>query len=292
MSVTTFAGRQAYLANARSIGVRWRGYLGLVALPVVMIAAAFATPPFRWKEFYLGLVVGGLVMLVAVSVAGFDRWQMRGHLAETFSIESLRKVAGWSVIENLPFDGVDVDHVVITPSGVLAVESKYFGAVKDRAFIHERALGARRSAAEAARKVRLLLQSKKLHELVTVTPVLMVWGPGAPDFPEGHRLLDGVYVVQADHPQLWSYLFQAPRVSTADRARVRAAIDEYLKHKRIVDAQRTAPLRSLLWAEFRAGMRTERAAQASRSAQASRLRSRHGRGARRDDDGVSLAVPR
>ncbi|MDT4973091.1 MAG: hypothetical protein QOG22_3234, partial [Pseudonocardiales bacterium] len=244
MSVTTFAGQQAYLANARSVGQRWRAYLSLVPLPIMVIAVAIVTPSFPFKQFYIGLAVGGLVMMVTISLAGFDSRQMHGHMAETFSLESLRKVSGWTVIENLPFDGVDVDHVVITPSGVLAVETKFFGLVaKGTAYERERAAAARRSASESARKVRSFLRSKKLHELVTVTPVLMVWGPGSPAFSEGHRLVDGVYVVRAEHPQLWSHLFQAPRVSVVDRAQVHTAIDEYLAKKGVADAEKTLPLR-------------------------------------------------
>ena len=190
MSVTTFAGQQAYLANARSVGLRWRGYLGFAALPVVVIAVAMVTPAFPLKQFYVGFAVGGVVMMLALSVAGFGSQKMRGHLAESLSVESLRKVSGWTVIENLPFDGVDVDHVVITPSGLLAVETKFFGPVaKGSSYERERAASARTSAAESARKVRSLLRSKKLHDMVTVTPVLMVWGPGSPDFTEGHRTL-------------------------------------------------------------------------------------------------------
>jgi hypothetical protein len=284
MSVTTFAGEQAYLANARSVGFRWRGYLGFAVLPVIVIAVALVTPAFPLKQFYVGFAVGGVVMMLALSVARFDSQKMRGHLAETFSVESLRKVPGWTVIENLPFDGVDVDHVVITPSGLLAVETKFFGPVtKGSSYERERAASARWAAAESARKVRSLLRSKKLHDVIAVAPVLMVWGPGAPDFAEGHRRVHDVYVVQAEYPNLWSHLFQAPLVSAVDRARVRTAIDEFLVAKRTVDAEKTPPLGRRLWAEFRDGMHAERAARATRVAQAKQLRQRHRRRRQPDD---------
>jgi hypothetical protein len=285
LSVHTFAGEQAYVANAKSIGLRWRAYLGLAAVPLVLVAVAFATPSFPFKDLCVGFAVGGVVMTLALSAANFDSRPMCGHLAETFSLESLRKVSGWTVIENLPFDGVDVDHVVITPSGVLAVETKYFGPlIRGSQAERDRVAQARESATAAARKVHLFLRSEKLHEAVKITPVLMVWGPGAPRFTETHRVLaDGVHVVQAEHPQLWSHLFQAPLVSVATRERVSQALDRYVAKKLARDAERVPALRGRMWAEFRAGMSAERTARALRKVQADQLRRRHQRRRRQAD---------
>ena len=47
--------------------------------------------------------------MIAVSIARSDDPQVRGHLGEQFSVEALRKVRGWLVVDNLPFDRMDVD---------------------------------------------------------------------------------------------------------------------------------------------------------------------------------------
>lgn len=107
----------------------------------------------------------------------------------------------------------------------------------------ERIAAAFRSAEASARKVRSLLRAEKLHETVTGTAMLMIWGPGAPTFVETHRVRDVVYVVQAADPQLWSHLSQAPVVSSVERARVRNAFDEYLARKSTKDAANTGDLR-------------------------------------------------
>jgi hypothetical protein len=98
-------------------------------------------------------------------IHAYGHSEVRGLWAEEWSIESLRKVGGWLITANLPFQNVDVDHVAITPSGVLAVESKCrnrpFNGEMERSR-HERELA---NATAAARKVDAFLRSENLHAL-------------------------------------------------------------------------------------------------------------------------------
>ena len=212
----TFARERAYLSNARAFGRRW-DYLGLVAVSALVLVALLVVPAVPMRQLMAGFVVGAVAMAFALSAARFDHRPVRGYLAETFSVESLRKVPNWLVVDNLPFEGVDVDHVAVTPSGVLAVQSKHHHRPVSTATARRDLDDARR----AATKIRLFLASEG-HAQVAVTPVLMIWGPGSPQLPQGVRLVDEVYLVDPDHPELWSYQFAAPcsRRRSAPGARV------------------------------------------------------------------------
>ena len=136
----------------------------------------------------IGAVVGGALMTGALGAAGLDQPQMRGYVAEKFSVEALRKVRGWTVVDSVAFEHSDVDHVVVTPSAVLAVETKHHQSDLPRTSraAHERAHRDLACARTAAAKTRSLLRSAGFAH-IPVTPVLMIWGPGAPDIADGSR---------------------------------------------------------------------------------------------------------
>ena len=254
----TFARDRAYLANARAFGRRWRDYFGLAAVAAAVIAGIVLVPGVPMRQLLVGIVLGAITMSAVLSASRFDAPQMRGYLAETFSLESLRKVPNWLIIDNLPFDDVDVDNVVVTPSGVLAVESKHHAAVSEATFHRDIA-----AAYRAARKIRLFLRSKG-HALATVTPVLMVWGPGSHELPKGFRLVDDVYIVDPAHPELWAYRFAAPLMAPAQRTQVYDVLASYAQTRRRHNAKQTDSLRSRMWQELKAGVRDEREARAAR----------------------------
>jgi hypothetical protein len=266
----TSARERAYLSNARALGRRWRDYVGLVCVLAIVVAALLVVPVMPMRQLFIGFAVGAIAMAVVFSAARFDDWQVRGYLAETLSLESLRKVPNWLIVDNLPFDGVDVDHVVVTPSGVLAVESKHHNAVS--------AATARRDlddARRAARKIRLFLGPKG-HAQVTITPVLMIWGPGKPALPQGVRLVDGVYLVDPDRPELWSYQFAAPLLAPAQRVQIHETLADYARLRVEYDARKTVRLRTRVWEEFKAGVNEEREAREVRRALVRSRRRRHG----------------
>jgi hypothetical protein len=254
---SSYAREIAYVANARAVGRRWRSYLGLVAVTAGAELVLWLAPPFRYKEFYAGWILGAVTILVALSVARFDDPQVRGHLGEQFSLEALRKVRGWLVVENLRFEHTDVDHIVVTPSGVLAVETKW----------HSRALPAADAARKrhdlaaaraASAKVRSFLRSKKLLDGIAVMPLLIIWGPGSPTLPDGYKVVDDVYVVDGDHPELWAHRFNAPLLSAKRRAAVHEAFIAYLRQRAEHLAANDEPLRRRAWQALRDGIRQAR----------------------------------
>jgi hypothetical protein len=275
MSKRTHGQRLVLIENARLFGVGFRSYLGFVASVAVVVLVAFVLPWLRVRWFVGGFGLGIAVMVIAVTIARPTDPAVRGQWAEEWSIESLRKVKGWLVTTNLPFERYDVDHVVVTPSAVLAVETKYRGRVSNPEFDARRHRRELVAAEEAARKIRFFLRSKKLHQSCSVEAVLMAWGPGRPTLPQGYRRDGDVYVVDADHPDLWSHLFAAPVLSGALRDSVHRAVQEYATARAGNETQRLQPLRTEVWSAFRQGVLESATERASRRELRSTLRRRH-----------------
>jgi hypothetical protein len=270
------ARRLAYLEGALRAGRRWRTYLTLGCVAVAAVVAILAFPGLPLRQAGVGLVLGGIGALVILSMVGTNNPALDGRFAEQWSLDGLRKVRGWGVIDNLPFEREDVDHVVVAPSAVLAVERKYHpravagGTVETTR--HRRDLDA---AERAAHKVRLFLRAEKLRD-AAVVPVLIVSGPGAPQLPAGHRVEDGVHVIDGDHPELWMELFSTPRLAPAVRHDLYTRFTRYAATQATHDAQVLPNLRSELWQEFLGGIAHERATREARHERARRLRRRHG----------------
>jgi hypothetical protein len=271
------ARRLAYLDAARRAGRRWRTYLTLVAVGVAAVVAILIFPGLPLRQAGVGLVLGGIGALVIVSMVGMKNPVLDGRFAEQWSLDGLRKVRGWGVVDNLPFEREDVDHVVVAPSAVLAVETKYHARALPGSTVettrHRRDLDA---AERAAHKIRLLLRAENLRDAAVVVPVLIVWGPGAPELPDGHRVDDGVHVIDGNHPELWMELFSVPRLTPTVRRDLFTRFTRYAATQAKHDAQLLPKVRTEMWQEFRGGIAHERATRSARQERARQLRRRHG----------------
>jgi hypothetical protein len=101
-----------------------------------------------------------------------------GEWAEGSTRDVLTSQRGWRVVDDIPMDGWNIDHIAVTPSAVLAVETKYRGAASTSSERHRSDLEAARRAAHSA---RLLLKSATVGEPAPVQAVLVLWGadPGS-----------------------------------------------------------------------------------------------------------------
>lgn len=268
-----FSQRTAWASNAYQLGLRWRDTAKLIAGETAVVLLICLWPGMFLREAFIGFTIGAVAATLAIGVARFDDPQVRGDLAEQWTSESLGKVRGWQVTNSLTFYDGDVDHVAVTPSGVLAVETKYRHRQTDRARLAEQRRNDLAAAGRAARRTENVLRS--LGHSAPVTPVLIVWGKGRAILPEGFKLVGDTYVVDGDHPWMWSHLFNAPTVPLDTRTAITAALTEF-QRKQIVYAEQHQTSRSrLCWTEFRAGMREERAEHARRRSQRRNLRRRH-----------------
>jgi hypothetical protein len=128
---TTHGQRLALIENARAAGRNARSYGSLLATTALILAFVTWFPWLRLREVVAGLVLGAIGMLLTISLTRATSPDVTGQHAERWSVDALRKKGKWLVTRNLSFDSVDVDHVAVTPSAVLAVETKYRGKAFD-----------------------------------------------------------------------------------------------------------------------------------------------------------------
>lgn len=198
-----YAQQQIKERNRRVLLKHWWRF-GLMAMAVVVVA------------FSIWLIAPGLeVPLWAVVPATFlcvtgAAWDQlagtynlaNGRDAEKWTSKELRKVCGpgWHVVDGISFAFHDVDHVLVGPGGVYAIETKYTDSMIE--------LSSRRGyewvrphleqAIEGARSIRYLLWNHK----VSVEPIVFVWGGEVTGSPAS---FDGVPVLRRkglDHPDL------------------------------------------------------------------------------------------
>lgn len=177
----------------------------LVALVVAVCVIEALLPNPR---FYVGLVTGFFVT-ACVAIVGFAfllngdaAFLIAGAMGESHTVEELEeaKKAGliWGAVMNVEVSGRDVDHIVLTPAGILAVESKWRFQGADARYL----AWAVSKAQDGARQARLVLQSKGIDYRTEVRPVLVIWG-GARRELEQVQVIDGIDVVRGDHLVEW-----------------------------------------------------------------------------------------
>ena len=148
-----------------------------------------------------------------------DRGRKRGHL--------------WGALNNLDMGGFDIDHIAFTPSGVLALESKW----KFRELGRGRWLnGDLHQTTRNAQKVRSLLRSKDIGTVYDVTPVLVIWGKGAHEIQDGVEIIDGVQVVAGAHLHEWLSHRAVGPLAQDNAERDLAALLEYANKRRVAVA--------------------------------------------------------
>jgi Nuclease-related domain len=177
--------------------------IAIAVITTLVVGLVLGTDAF-WLGFIIG--VGGTgaacyAVWLATETTGARSWLV-GSNAEVWTGEELNRLGNdWRRVDCVPFGQIfDVDHLVVGPAGVFAVETK-FTAVPWRAdgpsFELRRAV---RNAEWKARKIRLML---KAAGNPGTTPVLVIWGPGAPDIDGGSALFDGVLVCEGRKAAEW-----------------------------------------------------------------------------------------
>lgn len=119
---------------------------------------------------------------------------VNGRDAERWTSKELRKVCGpgWHVVDGISFAFHDVDHVLVGPGGVYAIETKYTDSVIDLDTLRGQEWATRWAdqAREAALSVRYLLWNETRKP---VTAAVLVWGSDVSGTP---RHLDGVPILR------------------------------------------------------------------------------------------------
>lgn len=252
------ARRHAYLTAARTAGRRWRSYLGVATIAVAGAAALVFIPGVPARPGAIALVLGTVAVLVSLSLIDTPTPGSDGRMGAQWNLPGLRRVPGWQVT-----DGVDqVDHVVVAPAAVLAVETDYLK--QPVAGAESRYQDDLARCESAAHTIRQSLRADEPGEAAVVVPVLMMHGPGATELVEGHRLDRGVHVVDGEHPERWVHLFNAPSLTTAGRRELHARFEQQARQADLQAARSQLSLRRQLWHEFRTAAAAERSESATR----------------------------
>jgi hypothetical protein len=159
---------------------RWRLFGMVAGYAAVSVAIGFFVPDGWWSGAYWGAAAVGLLWAISWFLSLDGSFFVRaGSWAEEWTSDALRKKApGFTVIDDLPLNGRNLDHVLVGPGGVFAVETKWKSKWRDRQHELKSLELERGQAAYQAEKLQEILEG--LGRNVRVRPMLVVWGPGIP----------------------------------------------------------------------------------------------------------------
>ena len=169
----------------------------MVVTPLALLVEGESRGAFL--GFYVAVVGGMLVNWVVI--ASGSATLLMGDQGEQWTRESvapLRKKGGWRVIHNAMLKKRDIDTVVIGPTGVAVIETKWSGgdwsSRHGRSVIRDAAL----DISDSARDIRLLLQTRAHAASQNVRAAVVLWGPSQLAEPmkiEGVDVLNGEELV-------------------------------------------------------------------------------------------------
>jgi hypothetical protein len=151
--------------------------------------------------FFTGLMIGIAALLWQHFLVGqgFAHRQIGGD-AETWTAEKLAKLDDriWRVYHDVPLSHGNIDHVVVGPGRVYAVETKWSGAREQTRFLK----GGARQSARNAEVLQAILAARGCNR--QVLPLLVVWGGGVADgLGEAPQLWGDTRVVAGHHSEVW-----------------------------------------------------------------------------------------
>lgn len=181
--------------------------LGLAAVAAVIAVAAVLAGPVV-ASFMTGCFLVGAVWFfweIIEAESGARTWDA-GAGGEDLTASALKHLGKNTVVHGLKFEGFDVDHVVIGPQGVLAVETKWTSRDLDLSLgpRERRLLRDLESAIRGARQVGILLRHVA-HLEIDVRPALVLWGAGVKDVEKGALNINGVEVLIGRQARQWSF---------------------------------------------------------------------------------------
>lgn len=196
------AGRRTILAARRDLWALYRTDLKLLVVGTALIWLGGAMGLLVLHQllpavfpYVTGAAVASYFWAIVYLVRVDDPFTSRrlGGKAERWTSEVLRtlKRAGWQVFDAVEFHNFDIDHVLIGPGGIYAIETKWTSVnvvLGDNGTIPVFSGDAATQARMGARQIGLLLKSAGVE--VHVHPAVILWGRGAPHLPEGRQIVE------------------------------------------------------------------------------------------------------
>jgi hypothetical protein len=211
--------------------------IGLIAAGLIL-----TVPMPGWEHaYFLGLLTAALIGTVGwvVYVSAGNHNQHYGMLGEEATAEAVltpwRRLKGWRLVNGLYFDGHgDVDHILIGPKGIFAIESKWTNvpwSIRDDAIVRA-IFQARRGAHKVENALRF---ESAIH--LPVVPIVVLWGRGSPAIDRGSAMVDGVLLAEGRRKRMW--VKQLDEIQL-DRSRVRLVAEKLVTDLNTRDDARIA----------------------------------------------------
>lgn len=192
---------------------------------MLTVALAWAQRTEFLRGLTAGIMIGalGLFMMVFLVTTGIAQRQM-GGAAEQWTaglFEDLDR-GRWFVAHDVSFESMNIDHVLVGPRRIYAVETKWTTWRGNPKFLQ----GAQACAERGARKLQDLLKSRGLRR--EVWPLVVVWGPGTKDMRPQATWQQGVGLVAGFHADVWLPELRSSGRDVARDLSVERAITDYI----------------------------------------------------------------
>lgn len=223
------------LRNVKLVGAVTVGLIASIALVVGLLLLAAPSSRFSW--WVLGAVptamVAAYLHLLHTAFIAHDAeaiWHVRGAWGEDSTRDELRrakrKKVVWGWVDSLKMPVGDIDHLVVTRrGGLVAVDSKWRSRINDAAEM-ARAAQKVRIRAEALTRDLLKGDSRGTRRArinpLSVTAVVVLWGPAQHGVPEG-ATVDGIEFVAGRNFVAWLRRLEGHTVD-------QAAGDDVVRH--------------------------------------------------------------
>lgn len=184
-----------------------------LALACCVVLFALLPMPNTLRAFWIGFAVAATLAAFAWMVESVSntRWRSLGKLGEEATAEAVlswrQRREGWRLVNGLVLDASgDIDHVVVGPGGVFAIESKWTSKPCRIEQGRVRGLVGREPVSQArtsARNVERTLRQDLPYVDAAVRPVVVLWGPGRVRLDDGWSEVNGVLVCDGPRKKLW-----------------------------------------------------------------------------------------
>jgi hypothetical protein len=205
---------QALLRHPRALGQ----VVGVTAVCCVAEVLLLPGVP-EYRGFLAGALAASVVWMIKFKLWHVTWRETRGVETAARSAELVSSVPQWLVVNDLFVQGRNIDHVVVTPLAVLAVETKWWGEASPE--VHQ---GRRQAAMDQARMnagtLKHLLRSVGFD--MPVWPVVVAWGPGAEPTQLGR-----VDVVAGEDARGWIAAYQNGAIRPDVAGQAHAALLAY-----------------------------------------------------------------
>lgn len=243
------AGRYVFAEARRAqldfVRRHWLFLLGSTLITLLpMVPVLFVVHGSFLRGFLVGADVIATLALNAfyVVMATGTGPRIMGGNAEQWTAEGLRVLRkhGYAVIHHTGLYVGDIDHVLIGPGGVFAVETKWSATEWDFTRENHWVTSAAAQVTRNAHGLELLLRP---HGVGHVEPVLVLWGKAHAQLTRSgspfRRTSDGVVVVPGERLEQWA-LGRPRGVLTA--AQVREVYEQLAAHTASRDARESQPV--------------------------------------------------